>query len=292
METAGKKTYLVLVVGLPYAFFVLGVGYIDVLRGVLAGFAVSFFTIGAGGWFVWVGFRRRKQRELVEDTPTEEVQSLSVGPSEITGTVVTKDRETITAPFTHEECVLAQYEIENARETVAADAETTQFYVDDGTGAVLVRPLRATFDLDPDDWRTFVVDSDTPLPPRIRQFMEEKRGLDPTAGRVGSAPLENDERRGRTYRQNLVRPGDEVYVFGTVHPRTDADPGASGPDRLVVRTVKERDDLPEPMFLVADRPRETLVGDRRWALWRLPAGLFLTILGVLMLVVTIVAVSF
>jgi hypothetical protein len=83
----------------------------------------------------------------------------------------------------------------------------------------------------------------------------------------------------RRYHQHLLKPGEEVYVYGTVHPRDDwAAPNR--PEHMEVRKADERD---EPMFLVSDRPQEDLVRSRTFGLWRIPAGLLAALVGIWML---------
>jgi len=246
-------------------------------------------ALAGGYWLVKTGFRRRKQRQLMEDTPTEKTQSLSMGPSEIKGTAVTEDRSSIPAPFSTEECVLAKYEIKEYEEdndddgggswrTKESGVAHTPFYVDDGTGSVLVRPHDdATYDLDPDDWSTTYVDSSGRGPPAVQDFVESVDGLGFPSNRAGK---DND----RKYRQNLVRTGESAYIFGTVHPKDDPDPSATDEDRLVVRKVKNGDPMGEPMYLISDDTEQDLVNRREWALWRLPVGIVFVLGGVAMAV--------
>ncbi len=253
---------------------------------------VGLLNVGiatAGGyWLVRTGFRRRKQRQLMEDTPTEKAQSLSMGPSEIKGTAVAEDGSPIPAPFSDEECVLAKYEIEEydddhdddggSWKTVEEAVVHTPFSVDDGTGSVLVRPHDdATYDLDPDDWSEIYVDSSNRGPPAVQDFVQSVGDVGFPADRPGR---DND----RKYRQNLIKDGESVYVFGTVHPREDAPPGATDEDRLVVRKVEDGDALAEPMYLISDDEEQDLVGRREWALWRLPVGIGFLVGGVAMAV--------
>lgn len=246
-----------------------------------AGYAVLAFA--AGLWLVYVGFKRRKQRALMNDTPTEQVESLSMGPSELTGVAVTEDHAAETAPFTDDKCVVAEWEIEEyddsngdddpgGWQTVETGLRTTPFYVDDGTGTALVRPHEdATYELAEEDWTTVEVDSSNDGPAPVRQFVERNGIGYPTGG----SGRDGDRR----YKQNLIEPAEDVYVFGTVQPH-DGATGTSNADNLVIEKVGEDDSRMEPMFMIADEPEQELVSDRRWALWRLPVGVFFTVLSV------------
>jgi hypothetical protein len=237
------------------------------------GIAYAIVALLGAGWLIRTGIRRWRQRTLVKNTPTETAQSLSVGPSEIKGKAVTEDLEPVSAPFSDENCVVAEYEVEEydddddgggSWKTVERGVVHTPFYVDDGTGSVLVRPDdEATYDLEPEDGTTTYVDSSERGTAPVREFVE-REGIGFPSDRAGK---ENDRR----YSQNLILPGESVYVFGTASPRDDAPEGAENAERLVVG--KENGEvLEEPLFMVSDDEEKDLVGRRRWALWRFPVG--------------------
>ncbi|MEF8840586.1 MAG: DUF3592 domain-containing protein [Haloarculaceae archaeon] len=248
---------------------------------VTAGYAAVLLVGGAG--LVVQGFRRRRQRELMVDTPTEQAESLSMGPSEIAGVARTNDRSPATAPFTDEECVVSTWRVMEYHEDQDDDGgswrlvdrgiDGVPFYVDDGTGSVLVKPhVDAVYEMSDDDETTIRVDAGESPPARIREFVETVEGVDRVTGSSGG---DDGDRR---YHQNLIRPGEEVYVFGAVQPR-DGD-GSSNVENLVVRKVPEDDTTAEPMFLIADEPEEHLIAERRWALWRVPVGVLAAVAGV------------
>jgi hypothetical protein len=245
-----------------------------------------FIPIGlpVGSWSIWIGFKRRRQRALMEDTPTEEAQSLSVGPSEITGTVVMEDCERMSAPFTTHDCVVAQYEIQQFEEddddndgtwhTIEEGIRHTPFYVDDGTGSVLVRPHDdATYDLEADDWMTVYVDSGEGGPGAVQQFVQQSSDIDFPAHRSGK---END----RKYRQNLILVDESAYVLGTARPKDDVPAGADNADRLVIEKVDDDGTLTEPMFMLSDDDEQSLIDRRKFALWRVPFGVLFVLAGV------------
>jgi len=228
-----------------------------------------------GLYFIWLGFRRWKQRTLIRDTPTEQAQSLSVGPSEVSGTAVPPPEGPITAPFSDEDCLVAEYEIEeydtsgddSSWDTIKQGTFFCPFFVEDETGAVLVRPHEDTnYDLDPDDWTTTYVDSASQGPQPIQWFVENTDDLTFPSDESGNG---ND----RKYKQNLIRTQESVYVFGTVRPREHhtVPEGASNADRLVIEKITD-DSLQEPMFLISDDEEHDLIDRRRWALWRAPVG--------------------
>lgn len=246
-----------------------------------AGYAV--FASIYGAVLIWQGFKRRKQRTLMKDTPSEDTESLSMGPSEIKGKAVTQDKDSLRAPFTGDDCVLAKWEIEEYSDdhdddggswhTVEKDIRFTEFYVDDGTGAALVRPHEdATFELEDEDWNTINVDSSERGPQPVQQFVESRDDIGYPSGGAGR----DGDRR---YKQNLIRPNEDVYVFGTVQPR-DGTTGTSNVENLVIEKVGEDDPRMEPMFMISDDKEQELINARRWALWRMPVGIIFVVGGV------------
>lgn len=247
-------------------------------------FGVGYAVVGAVGgvWLIRTGFRRWRQRRLIADTPTENVRSLSVGPSELKGRARSTERGSITAPFSEEDCLVAKYEIEQYEEdnddggswrTIEEGVLHVPFALEDDTGRVLVEPDDdAVFDLDPDDWTTTYVDSGDRGPAPIQEFVRATQGLDFPSNRSGK---DHDRR----YKQNLVRTDESVYVFGSAVPREDVTPGASNAERLVVRMTDERSMVDGPMFLLSDDTEQGLTDRRRFALWRGPVGAFFLIVA-------------
>ncbi len=232
-------------------------------------------VLGLGGaGLIKTGFTRRKQRTLMRDTPTEDVEALSVGPSEVKGSAMAADGEPFPAPFSDDECVIADYEVEEYHEdddggnwrTIESGVAHAPFVVDDGTGRVLVEPHdEATFDLDPADRETVSVDSSRRGPEPVQRFVDRTADIDFPADAAGT---ENDRR----YHQNLVRDKESVYVYGTAQPRDGDVSGGSNPDRLVIRRVDAADGLEDSMFLISDDTEAGLVNRREWAGLRIPAG--------------------
>jgi hypothetical protein len=252
------------------------------------GIVYAIIAFLGAGWLIRTGIRRWRQRNLIKNTPTQKVRSLSMGPSEMKGKAVTDDLETIRAPFSDDDCVIAEYEIEEYDDddddsggswrTVREGVLHTPFYLDDGTGKVLVRPDDdTTYDLDPEDRTTTYVDSSGKGPEPVRRFVEAEN-----IGFPSNMPGKENDRR---YSQNLVLPDEGVYVFGTVHPRDGASSSTENPDMLAVGKVDE-DMMEEPMFLISDDEEKDLVGRRRWTLWHLPVGGLFIVASFVVLLIT------
>lgn len=231
-----------------------------------------------GAKYIHSGFKRRKQRELIEETPTAEVESVSIGPTELKGTVKPLD-DVLEAPFTDEECLYCTWEVEewqqtddgNSWETIDAGTRYRSFLLDDGTGEIRVDTRSsAKWEVANGTFRCNVTADETP-PEGIQQFLQRVDDVDapgdPSLLDVGRQ--EGDRR----YKQKLLKPGEEAYVYGAV--RTDEEYEtdlAVGPDTSRVDTE---------MFFIADQREERLLDDRDWTLvWRLPAGAAMVAIGI------------
>jgi len=246
-------------------------------------FSVLMLLVGTND--IFKGFLRRKQRTLIEDTPTETARSLSMGPSEVEG-VARSAAAREQAPFTTYSCVIAKWEILEYDEDSGSDGDWTHvgeglqlspFLVEDETGKALVRPHEdATYELDEDDWTELFVAGQSHGSDSIQAFVEDHPDIDHSANGDG-------KHGNRKYRQNIISPGDDVYVFGTVQPR-DGEGGTDNTDNLVIEKVDDDDPRAEPMFMIAEHSAEQLVHSRRFALWRLPIGILLVVgsLGLLL----------
>jgi hypothetical protein len=240
------------------------------------GYAVVL-ALGSG-WLIREGFRRRRQRELMTDTPTEEAESLSMGPSEISGVARTGDREPLPAPFTDDDCVVADWRVEEyddddgddgAWQTVGSGLDGMPFLVDDGTGRVLVEPnVDTLYEFDEGSETTVEVGVDESPPTPVRSFIDRSSDVDPVTGAGDGVGTSDGDRR---YHQRIIEPDEDVYVFGTVQPREDAT-STSNVGNLHIGPVQDGS-AEEPIFMIANEPESELIAERRWALWRLPVGI-------------------
>lgn len=231
-----------------------------------------------GAKYIHSGFKRRKQRELIEETPTAEIESVSIGPTELKGTA-TPLEDVIEAPFTDEECLYCAWEIEewqqtddgNSWETVDAGTQYRSFLLDDGTGEIRVdTSSSAEWEVANGTFRREVAADETP-PEGIQRFLRADEDVDaPDDPSMLDVGRQHGDRR---YTQKLLKPGEEAYVYGAV--RTDEDYEtdlAIGPDTSRVDTE---------MFFISDQREDRLLEQRDWTLiWRLPAGAALVALGI------------
>jgi len=145
------------------------------------------------------GFTSFEIYHIVRETPTTDAADVSPGETvEMYGRATVSDHGTHKAPFTDDECLLCEYEIiEKTGENEVIDSGTAgfPFYLDDGTGRILI---------DPEEARLKV-----PLNTQV-EVASENPPSELTAGYV-----DVDVNEGTTeYRERYVKPGESVYVYG------------------------------------------------------------------------------
>jgi len=249
--------------------------------GYVAALLLSGAAFVGGLGMIARAFRLRRQRELMQDTPTEDVESASVGPTEVTGVALPVD-EPIPAPFTDDECVLATWTVEewdesgktSEWETVDEGVDSVPFYVDDGTGRLLVEPADAgEYEVAGADEIDVEVGVDAVPPDPVARFLE--RADTPGDADDGLSVVDLGNQHGdRRYYQGIVEPDETVYVYGNAQIADEAAP--TNPANLVIRDAPDDE---EPMFLISDRTERELVSDRRWVMWRVPVGAVVSTLG-------------
>lgn len=227
----------------------------------------SLFVVLIGIALVWYGFHRHRQRRLMTDTATSEVESAAVGAVELTGTVE-RAAGTVTAPLTAEECVVVDYEVEEykrhddlAKEWVTVDSAVVAepFYLNDGTGRMLVDPPEwsSNYDVSEENRRREGFDSTAAQPDALDAFLVDHTGASPTSGYP------------RRYTQEVIPVGSEAFVFGDAESAEDVevavDLGAASAGAALSDLVVTEDEDTE-MFLLSDKRQDELVAGRRYSL--------------------------
>jgi hypothetical protein len=111
--------------------------------------------IGFGSGLYWFGdgFRIFREYRLLANTPLSRIRSLAMGRVEIQG--IATGEKTLSSPLTRTPCFVYQVKIEKWESGRGrgrwshywTDIRTVNFYIDDGTGKVLVDPGGAEYDL-------------------------------------------------------------------------------------------------------------------------------------------------
>ncbi|MHB9286146.1 hypothetical protein ACKVMT_03800 [Halobacteriales archaeon Cl-PHB] len=233
---------------------------------------------GAGLLAIYWGWNRYERYSLIRNTPTSKVRSMAVGRTELHGTATPVDAP-LGAPFSNEPCLYADWSVEEYRhdpnddgkdwQTIAQGELATPFFLEDGTGRVLVHASEDTdFDLSDANETTVTATGRRDTPAVITEFVETARtgtgdsdwGLDDLAANpldTIRATFEGDGRIGhssnrRRYRQNVLPVESAVYVLGYARSRdvTEVPDRVAGANEDLL--VVERDTSTD-LFLVSDR---------------------------------------
>lgn len=254
---------------------------------------LGFGLVGVGAFGVRRGWRQRTEREVIQSAPTTDVLALTPGPVEVVGTARPADDGPVRAPFSDDDCVIAEWEIEEYDEagkhsswdTVGSGVVSTPFFVDDGTDRALVRPEGARLDVEETAERTVEVKATEDPPEVIQEFLE----LDSTPGQSDEPLIEaldwGQMEGDRRYTQHLVRPSETVYVHGTA---TRVGTEEFGGHDFEIRASADDGHPDADLFLVSDRSEETLLAARRHALLYIVGGILAVLLGLVVLAVAAV----
>lgn len=214
--------------------------------------------------------RQERLRGLLREGEPDPVAALRAtgGLVGVEGTVVAHG-ETVTGPMTGEDAVLVEYERgrnEDGRyEPVEGRLEAVPFLVEDDTGRVLVDPGAYGYD-----------DGPLPISPgNTDRFEGDEDG-------ENVRPVEDDPVLPWVHSEAAIRPGDQVYVVGTV---------SSGPDPDLPTDLRVAPAGPDGGFLVSDLSRTTLATELRPSS-RLPRPFWqFALLGLILLVILVGAVT-
>jgi hypothetical protein len=139
------------------------------------------------------GFRLLQRKRLIMDIPRSTVRSAALGPVEISGKAA--GPYTLVAPLSQTDCLYYRIAVQSNPKRDFSNTKMRELsaplYVDDGTGKVLVYPAQCELQLD----------------------ISEQRN---EYGRAALA-LEGYNKEGAEFvREYCIRPGDQLYVLGTL----------------------------------------------------------------------------
>lgn len=246
-------------------------------------FVALAFLGGLG--IIWWGFQTYQFGRLIRDTPTEPVRSVAMGRTEVDGKARPSSK-IFDQPFTDGQCVYADFTVREYKEypndddkddqweTVQSDTVSTPFYVDDGTGQILVEPNEDTiYEISDFHTREFEVGRGESGPAPVQEFQgsagEESYPSEDvehvTRGELGSVSGTSQPRK---YRQEVIPTTDETYVFGGA---TRKDPDEVGPDE---DSVYIDTDPSTGEFIISDADEFTLArGYTKRSIMYIVAGL-------------------
>jgi hypothetical protein len=217
------------------------------------------FLCGFGIWsFLW-GFNRFRRKRLIENIPTSTVRGLAMGLVELIGKA--KIKQCLNGPLSGMDCVFYRYLVERYQQSgrssrwvkiTYGDSSYCPFYLDDGTGEVLVTPHRAELFM-PVDYE-FTTGFGRSLPDNLVQFMENNNLSYRTF--LGTQKLR--------FKEWFIYPGEEVYVLGTAKKSENFQTERN--QRLVERLQKLKHDPTKMVDL--DSNKDGIISNEEWDLAR------------------------
>jgi len=202
------------------------------------------FFLGSGAWYFFWGFKRLRRKRKIENIPTSTVRGLAIGLVELIGKA--KKMSSITSPLTATECLLYRYTVERYQSSgrsgrwvmiAKGDSFACPFWLDDGTGRVLVFPQAAEFIM-PVDYE-FKTGLGKALPDNLIDFLE-KNNIS-YRGFLGNYSLR--------FKEWYLREDETAYVMGTAVAVGQEDYLAKHKQKLI-RRLEELKSNPEQMSKV------------------------------------------
>ncbi|MBI5158512.1 hypothetical protein HY992_00140 [Candidatus Micrarchaeota archaeon] len=187
------------------------------------------------------GIKRHKEKQHILNTPTSKVQSAAIGFGEVSGKAepieimesVMEKKPAITHKW-----ILERWEKRGKHSTWVKIAENDvrkQFFVNDGTGRLLVDAYGANIEIPKDKgW----VGSYSSAPPNLKQFFDSNKIS--TKGWIFEHKMQ--------FQEWFLSPGDNIYAIGTIQDR----PGeyAKGSENLIMTENKGQG---AKMFYISDK---------------------------------------
>ena len=157
---------------------------------------------------------------VLRSEPDSVLETTRGGPVELRGTAAPAVG-TVRSPFTETPCLAYEYVVEEEREskngadwtTVASGDEYRPFYLDDGSGSVLIEPPGADFRLEED--ARIDVDGGTEPPAPIADFIARTDDVDCQNTSLDLRVFELETGNDRRFRERRLEVGAEVHVLGT-----------------------------------------------------------------------------
>jgi hypothetical protein len=175
---------------------------------------LSLIAIAGGLYFFVLGFQLLARKRLLLTTPSSKVRSAALGLVEVNG--MAAGPHTMPAPITGKPCFLYHTTAWQQRadkkqewEKVADETLHLPFFIDDGTGQLLIEPLGADLDLRRDFREEYAssffssafFSNEANVPPRVSVFLSRH-------GIVPARRLRIEER--------LIKPEDALFIAGTL----------------------------------------------------------------------------
>lgn len=161
---------------------------------------VGLAFVGSLAIIYW-GFQTYRFGRIISDTPPEPVRSVAMGRTEVNGQIVPNAR-IYDQPFTEGQCVYCEYTVREYKEypndddkddhweTVDSGTLGSSFYIDDGTGRILVEPNDDTiYEVSSEYSNTIRVGRRESAPSTVQEFLTGGSGYSATSRENSSTNL-------------------------------------------------------------------------------------------------------
>jgi len=257
----------------------------------LEAIAIAIIGFIGGLLLIYYGFISFKHYQVIRDTPTEKIQSISVGTTEIKGTAKpSNENEIYKHPLTKDDVVYYDLEIEEHHydddgsdwEQVEHISKGEQFIVDDGTGQVGVFVMKPRFEFHDDNitQETFTISPESEPPDVLKQFQDNESSWVPNF-------LDKDK-----YRVTVksIKAGEDVFVFGEAEIRDEIESPTNEDNVIITNPSMDRFEISQNdlnkanpnifdnrgiPFIISTQNEDELQSDLKWSG---PSGLIIGLL--------------
>ncbi|WP_227131306.1 E3 ubiquitin ligase family protein [Halorubellus salinus] len=233
---------------------------------------LSVFVLVALGLVTYGVANLRTYAQLKSMTPTD-AHAVGSGLVEVEGEAAAA-MQTLEAPFSGEECVAYEFEVERYRydddgsnwDTKASGTRSVPFHIQDETGTVGVKPTESGLSVER-NYRT-VVESDERPPERIQAFLDGEDHLDHDTATfdVAGISIGGDKHR---FTERRLDPGESAYAAGRAEPTTAVD--GESPTVVDANRGGRLSSLVGDPFVVADTGED----EAEWRHLKLGVGMML-----------------
>jgi hypothetical protein len=152
----------------------------------------ALLGVTLGPYFFWLGFRLLQRKRLIMDTPRSSIRAAALGRVELSGRAI--GPYTVVAPLSHADCLYYRLVIESNPQgdlNKAMREVCAPFFLDDGTGTVMIFPEGAELQFPPTSDRS-------------------------EYGKLAFACSRYSESTPEFAQEYAIKPGDAIFVLGTL----------------------------------------------------------------------------
>jgi hypothetical protein len=202
-----------------------------------------------GGLFV-KGMRVWNERRRLMNKPTAKVDSVAMGDAELCGQV--KAEKVLQSPFSGLDCVYCSYKVEepqkNGWRVIEKGHISSIFYLDDGTGSILVNPEGADF-YGAETFERILSGEDIGVAPGMAFWMANRE----QSSLFGSLVIHGPYR----FTEYAIFPGQDVFVEGNVSKARHVVNGREREEKMVGQRASGH-------FLLSGYNEQKLLSDLAW----------------------------